>query len=77
MGKPCGGDVARLDAELTVKGITGPLPLKVEVSPLDDGGVRLTTETTVTRKQFAVEGNFLGMVGNKTKLKASLVFRPA
>lgn len=76
-GEPAGDDVAQLDAELTVKGITGPLPLRVEVSPLNDGGVRLTTETTVTRKQFAVEGNFLGMVGNRTKLKASLVFRPA
>lgn len=76
-GEPAGGDVARLNAELTVKGITGPLPLKVEVAPLLDGGVRLTTEATVTRKQFAVEGNFLGMVGNRTKLKASLVFRPA
>ncbi|BBY33080.1 hypothetical protein BST33_15685 [Mycolicibacter minnesotensis] len=74
-GEPVGGDVARLDGELTVKGITGPLPLKVEVSPHADGGVRLTTEATVTRKQFAVEGNFLGMVGNKTKLTASLVFR--
>lgn len=74
-GEPAGGDAARLDADLTVKGITGPLPLKVDITPLGDGGVRLTTETTVTRKQFAVEGNFLGMVGNKTKLKASVVFR--
>ncbi|MCV7385495.1 YceI family protein [Mycolicibacter longobardus] len=74
-GEPAGADSVRLDAELTVKGITGPLPLDVEVTPLEDGGVRLTTETTVTRKQFAVEGNFLGMVGNRTKLKASLVFR--
>ena len=39
--------------------------------------MQLTTEATVTRKQFAVEGNFLGMVGNKTRLRASLVFRPA
>lgn len=76
-GQPEGSDTARLNAELTVKGITGPLPLKVEVDALGDGAVRLTTETTVTRKQFAVEGNFLGMVGNKTKLKASLVFRKA
>lgn len=74
-GEPAGGDAVRLDAELTVKGITGPLPLQVEITPLGDGGVRLTTEATVTRKQFAVEGNFLGMVGNKTRLKASLVFR--
>lgn len=76
-GEPAGGEAARLNAELTVKGITGPLPLKVAVTPLGDGGVRLTAETTVTRKQFAVEGNFLGMVGNKTKLKANLVFRKA
>lgn len=76
-GEAAGGDAALLNAELTVKGITGPLPLRVDVTPLGDGGVRLTTEATVTRKQFAVEGNFLGMVGNKTKLKASLVFRPA
>ncbi|BBZ24595.1 YceI family protein [Mycolicibacter hiberniae] len=74
-GESTGGDTVRLDAELTVKGITGALPLNVEVSPLDDGGVRLNTEAAVTRKQFAVEGNFLGMVGNRTKLKASLVFR--
>lgn len=76
-GAPAKEDTVRLDAELTVKGITGPLPLEVKVIPLGDGGVRLTTEATVTRKQFAVEGNFLGMVGNRTKLKASLVFRPA
>lgn len=76
-GAPVDGDTVKLDAELTVKGITGPLPLKVDVETLDDGGVRLITEATVTRKQFAVEGNFLGMVGNRTKLRASLVFRPA
>ncbi|MEB3061730.1 YceI family protein [[Mycobacterium] zoologicum] len=76
-GRPAGADAVALDAELTVKGITGPLPLRVDITPLDDGVVRLTTEATVTRKQFAVEGNFLGMVGNKTKLRASLVFRHA
>lgn len=69
------GDTVRLDSDLTIKGITGQLPLIVTVSRLEDGGVRLSTTTTVTRKQFAVEGNFLAMVGNKTKLKADLVFR--
>jgi polyisoprenoid-binding protein YceI len=76
-GELAGGDTVRLDAELTVKGISGPLPLKGEVAVLDDGTVRLTTQTAVTRKQFAVEGNMFGMVGAKTKLKASLVFRRA
>jgi polyisoprenoid-binding protein YceI len=74
-GELAGGDTVRLDAELTVKGISGPLPLKIDVATLDDGAVRLSTQTAVTRKQFAVEGNFFGMVGAKTKLKASLVFR--
>lgn len=79
-GEPGAGETVRLNAELTVKGITGPLPLTVNVATLSDGPdgtVRLTTETTVTRKQFAVEGNFFGMVGPKTKLKASLVFQHA
>jgi polyisoprenoid-binding protein YceI len=76
-GEVAAGDTVRLRADLTVKGITAPLPLEVNVATLDDGGVRLTTQTTVTRKQFAVEGNMFGMVGAKTKLKASLVFRRA
>ena len=76
-GQPAAGDIVKLDAELTVKGITGPLPLQVQVTPLSDGGIRLNTEATVTRKQFAVEGNFLGMVGNRTRLRVNLVFRPA
>jgi hypothetical protein len=42
---------------------------------LDDGNVRLTTQTTIARKQFAVEGNMFGMVGAKTALQVSLVFR--
>ncbi len=76
-GEPAGGDNVRLQADLTVKGVTAALPLDVKVSALDDGTVRLTTQTTVTRKQFRVEGNFFGMVGGKTRLKASLVFRHA
>lgn len=75
-GEPAGADYVKLDAELTVKGITGPLPLKAKVTPLDHGAVRLSAEAIVTRKQFAVEGNFLGMVGNRTKLHVELVFRP-
>ena len=73
-GEPTGADTVRLHAELTAKGITAPLLLEADVEVLDDGGVRLTTETTIARKQFAVEGNMFGMVGAKTALKASLVF---
>jgi hypothetical protein len=48
--------------------------LDADVEVLDDGGVRLTTQTTIARKQFAVEGNMFGMIGAKTALKVSLVF---
>jgi polyisoprenoid-binding protein YceI len=76
-GEPAADDTVRLNADLTAKGITAPLPLLVNVEVLDDGGVRLTTQTTVSRKRFAVEGNMFGMVGAKTTLKASLVFQRA
>ncbi len=74
-GEPISDDTVRLDAELTAKGITAPLPLRTRVEVLSDGEVRLTTQTTIARKQFAVEGDMLGMIGAKTTLKASLVFR--
>jgi polyisoprenoid-binding protein YceI len=74
-GEPVGGDTVRLNAEMTAKGITAPVPLQAHVEVLGDGEVRLTARTTVARKQFAVEGNMFGMVGAKTILNASLVFR--
>jgi polyisoprenoid-binding protein YceI len=74
-GEPAGGDTVRLNAELTAKGITAPLPLQAHVEVLDGGEVRLTAQTTIARKQFAVEGNMFGMVGAKTALNVTLVFR--
>jgi polyisoprenoid-binding protein YceI len=74
-GEPTGEDTVRLHADLTAKGITAPLPLEAHVEVLEDGNVRLTTQTTIARKQFAVEGNMFGMVGAKTALQVSLVFR--
>jgi polyisoprenoid-binding protein YceI len=74
-GEAIGADTVRLRAELTAKGITAPLPLQAHVEVVGDGQVRLTAETTIARKQFAVEGNMFGMVGAKTALKVSLVFR--
>ena len=74
-GEATGNDTVRLHADLTAKGITAPLPLEADVEVLEDGNVRLTTQTTIARKQFAVEGNMFGMVGAKTALQVSLVFR--
>jgi polyisoprenoid-binding protein YceI len=74
-GEPSSGDIVRLNATLTAKGITAPIPLQAHVEVLADGEVCLTAQTTVARKQFAVEGNMFGMVGAKTALKVNMVFR--
>jgi polyisoprenoid-binding protein YceI len=74
-GEAIGDDTVRLNAVLTAKDITAPVPLQAHVEVLDDGEVRLIARTTIARKQFAVEGNMFGMVGAKTILNVSLVFR--
>jgi polyisoprenoid-binding protein YceI len=72
-----GDDTVDVRTDLTVKETTAPLPLQVKVAVLDDGAVRVTAQTTIDRKQFGVDGNMLGMVGDKTTLSADLVFRRA
>jgi polyisoprenoid-binding protein YceI len=71
------GDTVDLRAKLSVKTTTAPLPLKTTVTVLDDGAVRVTTNTSINRKELGVQGNVLGMVGDKTTLSADLVFRRA
>lgn len=75
--EPKGGDAVEVRADLTVKGHTAPMPVRASVQILDDGAVRVTTQTTVNRKDWGVTGNMLGMVGDKTVLWADLVFRRA
>jgi polyisoprenoid-binding protein YceI len=71
------GDTVDLRAQLSVKGTTKPLTLKTKVALLDDGAVRLTTQTTIDRKDFGVEGNLAGMVVDKATVSADVVFRRA
>jgi polyisoprenoid-binding protein YceI len=68
-------DTVDLRANLTVRGTTAELPLRAKVAVLDDGGVRLTTQTTINRKDFGVDGNMLGMIPDAAKLTADVVFR--
>jgi polyisoprenoid-binding protein YceI len=70
-------DTVNLRAQLTVRGTTKPLPLKVKVAVLDDNAVRLITQTTIDRKDFGVEGNLAGMVVDKATVSADVVFRRA
>jgi polyisoprenoid-binding protein YceI len=69
------GDTVDLRAQLTVKDTTASLPLRAKVAVLDDGAVRLSTEVTVDRKDFGVDGNMLGMVGDKATISGDVVFR--
>jgi polyisoprenoid-binding protein YceI len=72
---PAGGDELNLRADLSIRGNTVALPIKVRAEVLDDGAVRLTATTTVERAQLGVSGNMAGMVGKTTTLSADTVFR--
>jgi polyisoprenoid-binding protein YceI len=69
------GDTVDLRAQLTVKATTASLPLRVKVAALNDGSVRVTTQVTVDRQDFGVDGNMLGMVGDKATISGDVVFR--
>lgn len=72
-----GGDSLDLRAQLTIKGTTKPLPLKTKVTVLGDGSVRLTAEAIVNRKDFGVNGNMMGMIGDDATISGAIVFRRA
>lgn len=73
--EPGPDETLKVRADLTVKGTTAPMPMRARVAVRDDGAVRLSTQITVNRKKWGVTGNMLGMVGDKTTLSTSLVFR--
>ena len=75
--EPRDDDTIDLRADMTVKSTTAPLPLHAKVAVVGDGTVRITTEITIDRRQFGVDGNMLGMVGYETTLSADLGFRRA
>jgi polyisoprenoid-binding protein YceI len=69
------GDIVDLRAQLTIKGTTAPLPLRTKVEVLDDGAVRLSAQATIDRKDFGVDGNMIGMIGDKATISGDVVFR--
>jgi polyisoprenoid-binding protein YceI len=68
-------DEFNMRADLSIRGNTVALPMRVRGGILDDGAVRLTTTTTVEREQLGVSGNMVGMLGKTTILSADAVFR--
>lgn len=69
------GDTLDLHAQLTVKDVTKPVTLKTTVTPVGDGGMRVTAKGTVNRQDFGVDGNMMGMIGDDATLTGEVVFR--
>jgi polyisoprenoid-binding protein YceI len=69
------GDTVGLRADLTVKGVTKPVTLKTKVTPVGDGGMRLTAQETINRHDFGVDGNMVGMIGDNATISGDVVFR--
>ena len=66
-----------LRADLTIRGTTKPIELKTKVTPVGDGGMRLSTQATVNRQDFGVDGNMMGMIGDNATISGDVVFRRA
>jgi polyisoprenoid-binding protein YceI len=74
---PVGVDTVGLRGQVTIKGTTKPLELKTKVTPVGDGGMRLTTQATINRQDFGVDGNMMGMIADNVTISGDLVFRRA
>lgn len=69
-----GGQVADLDATLTIHGVTLPLPLTVTITGVAANEIQLSTRTAIDRTRWGVGGNPLGMLPTTTAVKADLIF---
>jgi len=72
--EPSTGNTADLRATFSIKGVTSPMPLPVQVTVLDDGAVRVSAKTEVDRAQFDLGWNRLGMVGKTATASADAYF---
>jgi polyisoprenoid-binding protein YceI len=72
--EPATGDAADLQATVSIKGVTAPVPLPVQVSTLGDGAVRVTAKTDIDRTQFGVDANPLGMIAKTATIVADAYF---
>ena len=72
--EPTTGDAADLQATFSIKGITAPVPLPVQVSTLRDGTVRVTAHAEIDRDQFDIGWNRLGMVAKTATVVADAYF---
>lgn len=72
--EPRAGDTADLQATVSIKGVTAPVLLPVQVSALDSGSVRVRATTEIDRDQFDIGWNRLGMVAKTATVSADAYF---
>lgn len=71
---PATGNSADLRATFTLKGISEPLPLPVQINVLGDGSVRITAKIKIDRARFGLGWNRLGMIGKTATASADACF---
>ncbi|OMC54702.1 hypothetical protein A5745_19070 [Mycobacterium sp. IS-2888] len=71
---PPKGKAADLRANLTIKGITAPLPLPVTITELEDGSIQISGQTKVDRSEFDLGWNRFGMIGATATVAADAIF---
>jgi polyisoprenoid-binding protein YceI len=71
---PTRGNTADLRANVTIKGITAPLPLPATITELADGSIQISGETKVDRSQFDLGWNRFGMIAATATAAAQVVF---
>jgi len=75
--QPTTGNAADLRATFSIKGVTAPVPLPVQITLLDDGSVRLSAKTEVDRAQFNLDWNRVGMMAETATVSADVCFARA
>lgn len=71
---PTGDHSADLDATLTVRGNTRPLPLTATVTRLANDTVHIVGRARIHRTAWGVSGNMVGMMPPTTALVADMIF---
>ncbi|MEB3982082.1 YceI family protein [Mycobacterium sp. 663a-19] len=74
---PPKGRAAELGANLTIKGVTAPLPLPVTITELEDGSVRICGQTEIDRSRFDLGWNKFGMIGATATAAGDVIFERA
>ncbi len=72
--EPTTGNAADLRATFSIKGVTTPVPLPVQITVLGDGSVKISAKTEVDRAQFGLDWNRLGMIGKTATASAEACF---